>query len=52
MTIYDIMAAEDIVGTNLEYLKGNTMRRESPSVMVTCIAIPPYIKERYMNATL
>ena len=46
------MAANDIFETNLGHLKGNTTRRESQELIMTCIEITPETDKRYKNITL
>jgi hypothetical protein len=48
----DILAAEDIFGSNLGSLKGKTARAKTEHVRSTHINIPLPIMERYRNITL
>ena len=52
ITRYDITEAEGIFGPNLGSLKGKSIKRASPEIMVMQSRIPSRIQYRYMNITL
>jgi hypothetical protein len=48
----DIVAAEDIFGTNIGSLKGKTVTRQGDHVRGRIAGVPPDIKSRYQQVTL
>ena len=52
VTTADIMAAEDILGTNVQSLRGKQVRRGGQHVVIERQDVPRTIMERYKNVTL
>ena len=52
VTRSDILAAEEIFGTNVEALDGKTTRSKSFTVHKNVVNIPARIVERYKNVIL
>jgi hypothetical protein len=52
VTKADIMAAEDIFGTEVGSLKGKTTRRQPHAMKSLVEPLPPSIMDRYQNVTL
>ena len=54
VTKRDIMAAEDIFGPDVGYLKGHTVRRNPPRINTDQVytPLPPSVHERYKDVTL